>query len=80
MNHTLLGALCLSLAAGIWGGMFVASKYVLDYIPPFSLMVIRYLMAVRCCLPFCVGAAFPGPPRQEATGSCLAGSALSGTW
>lgn len=45
MKQSLLGALCLSLAASIWGGTFVVSKYVLDYIPPFTLIWIRYLIA-----------------------------------
>jgi len=45
MKNTLLGALCLSLAASIWGGMYVVSKYVLDYIPPLSLVWMRYVIA-----------------------------------
>nr|WP_092073269.1 DMT family transporter [Dendrosporobacter quercicolus]NSL49954.1 DMT family transporter [Dendrosporobacter quercicolus DSM 1736]SDM56345.1 Threonine/homoserine efflux transporter RhtA [Dendrosporobacter quercicolus] len=39
------GALCLSAAASIWGGMYVASKYVLAVVPPFTLMAIRYIIA-----------------------------------
>jgi drug/metabolite transporter (DMT)-like permease len=45
MKQTILGALCLSLAASIWGGMYVVSKYVLDFIPPFTLMWVRYVLA-----------------------------------
>ena len=45
MNKNLLGGLCLSLAAGIWGGMYVVSKYVLDFIPPLTLVWIRYAVA-----------------------------------
>lgn len=41
----LLGAIYLSAAASIWGGMYVASKYVLDFIPPLTLLVIRLLIA-----------------------------------
>jgi drug/metabolite transporter (DMT)-like permease len=41
----LLGALCLSLAASMWGGMYVVSKYVLDYIPPLTLVWLRYIIA-----------------------------------
>ncbi len=33
MKQTILGAICLSLAASIWGGMYVVSKYVLDFYP-----------------------------------------------
>jgi len=39
------GAAYLSLAAGIWGGMYVVSKYALDTIPPFTLLFLRYLIA-----------------------------------
>jgi drug/metabolite transporter (DMT)-like permease len=41
----LLGAFCLSLAASMWGGMYVVSKYVLDYIPPLTLVWLRYIIA-----------------------------------
>ncbi|RXT03723.1 DMT family transporter [Ammoniphilus sp. CFH 90114] len=45
MKSTLLGAICLSLAAAIWGGMYVVSKYVLDYVPPLTLVWFRYIVA-----------------------------------
>ncbi len=38
MKQTILGAIYLSLAASIWGGMYVVSKYVLDFIPPLTLV------------------------------------------
>jgi drug/metabolite transporter (DMT)-like permease len=41
----LIGAICLSLAASMWGGMYVVSKYVLDYIPPLTLVWLRYVIA-----------------------------------
>ncbi|MCF6092613.1 EamA family transporter [Microaerobacter geothermalis] len=41
-----LGTLCLSLAAAIWGGVYVVSKYVMEYIPPLTLLWIRYVIAV----------------------------------
>lgn len=41
----LLGAICLSLAASMWGGMYVVSKYVLDFIPPLTLVWLRYIIA-----------------------------------
>jgi drug/metabolite transporter (DMT)-like permease len=40
-----VGPLYLSLAAAIWGGMYVVSKYALDIIPPMTLLFIRYLLA-----------------------------------
>ncbi|MCE7791515.1 DMT family transporter [Salipaludibacillus sp. CUR1] len=44
MNRTLLGVLCLSLAGSLWGGLFVFTKYVLDYIPLFTLIWLRYMI------------------------------------
>lgn len=45
MKQTILGAICLSLAASIWGGMYVFSKYVLDFIPPLTLVWLRFIIA-----------------------------------
>lgn len=45
MKQTFFGSLYLSLAASIWGGMYVVSKYVLDYVPPFTLVWLRYAVA-----------------------------------
>ncbi|OCA85308.1 DMT family transporter [Pseudobacillus wudalianchiensis] len=45
MKQNLIGALCLSLAASMWGGMYVVSKYVLEYIPPLTLVWMRYVIA-----------------------------------
>jgi drug/metabolite transporter (DMT)-like permease len=41
----IFGSLYLSLAASIWGGMYVVSKYVLTYVPPFTLLWLRYVIA-----------------------------------
>jgi len=51
MNHAqwkqqLFGAICLSLAAAIWGGVYVVSKVVLDVIPPFTLLILRFVIAL----------------------------------
>jgi drug/metabolite transporter (DMT)-like permease len=45
VKQSFVGAVCLALAASIWGGMYVVSKYVLDYIPPFTLVWARYVIA-----------------------------------
>lgn len=45
MKQTILGAIRLSLAASIWGGMYVVSKYVLDFIPPLTLVWLRFIIA-----------------------------------
>lgn len=45
MKQNIIGAICLSLAASMWGGMYVVSKYVLDFIPPLTLVWLRYIIA-----------------------------------
>ena len=45
-KHKSLGALSLSLAASLWGGMYVVSKAVLDYIPLFTLVWLRYFVGL----------------------------------
>lgn len=41
-----LGPLYLTLAASIWGGMYVVSKMLLTVIPPLELVWIRYVVAL----------------------------------
>jgi drug/metabolite transporter (DMT)-like permease len=44
-NHYSLAGLFAGLAAAsIWGGMYVVSKVVLEVIPPFALLTIRYIL------------------------------------
>ncbi|GAB6157199.1 DMT family transporter [Desulfotomaculum varum] len=45
MNLMIGGAFYLSLAAAIWGGMYVVSKFALTTVPPFTLLFLRYLVA-----------------------------------
>lgn len=45
MQENFKGAIYLSIGASLWGGMYVASKYALDLIPPFTLLFIRYILA-----------------------------------
>ena len=45
MNEKLVGALFLSLAASIWGGMYVVVKIVVNVVPPFELVWMRYFIA-----------------------------------
>jgi drug/metabolite transporter (DMT)-like permease len=47
-----LGYLYLSLAASIWGGMYVVSKWTLEVIPPFTLVWLRYVIAFIVLLAF----------------------------
>ncbi|MEB2279854.1 DMT family transporter [Lysinibacillus xylanilyticus] len=46
MKKTLLGSLYLSLAASIWGGMYVVVKVVVDTVPPLELVWLRYTIAI----------------------------------
>ncbi|OME85170.1 EamA family transporter [Paenibacillus sp. FSL A5-0031] len=50
MKNTLLGSLYLSLAASIWGGMYVVVKHVVDLVPPLELVWIRYVIAILALL------------------------------
>lgn len=50
MKNTLLGSLYLSLAASIWGGMYVVVKFVVDFIPPLELVWFRYVIAIFALL------------------------------
>lgn len=44
MKNQLAGAFCLALASSIWGGMYVVSKYVLNVVPPLTLLWLRYII------------------------------------
>jgi len=56
-KQVVLGYIALAAAASIWGGMYVVSKYALDFIPPFTLLWLRYITG------FCV--LFPLAARQQ---------------
>ncbi|MDF9845084.1 MULTISPECIES: EamA family transporter [unclassified Paenibacillus] len=49
-KKTLLGSLYLSLAASIWGGMYVVVKHVVDVVPPLEIVWIRYMIAIVALL------------------------------
>ena len=50
-RQDLLGYTTLAAAASIWGGMYVVSKYALDFIPPFTLLWLRYVTALCVLYP-----------------------------
>ncbi|TDL65097.1 DMT family transporter [Rhodococcus qingshengii] len=50
MKNTLLGSIYLTLAASIWGGMYVVVKVVVSVIPPLELVWMRYLVAIVALL------------------------------
>ena len=36
MKKEVIGAICLALAASLWGGVYVVSKYILELVPPMT--------------------------------------------
>lgn len=46
VNSRYLGGLYLSLAASIWGGMYVVSKMILSTVQPLELVWLRYVIAM----------------------------------
>ena len=46
MNRRRAGALSGLIAASIWGGMYVVSDAVLDVMPPATLVLTRYVIAL----------------------------------
>lgn len=46
MRNLVIGAIFLSLAASIWGAMYVVVKVVVEVVPPLELVWMRYLIAV----------------------------------
>lgn len=52
-SNKVLGSLLLSLAASIWGGMFVVVKNIVTIIPPVELVWCRYVVAVITLLIIC---------------------------
>ena len=59
LRRRLLGAVCLFAAAAIWGGMYVVSKYVLDYIPPMTLLAVRLVIGGAALLVVMVASRTP---------------------
>lgn len=53
-SNQVVGSILLSLAASIWGGMFVVVKGIVATIPPIELVWCRYVVAVICLLLFCL--------------------------
>ncbi|XIF19987.1 MAG: DMT family transporter [Acetilactobacillus jinshanensis] len=51
-SKNLVGSVLLTLAASIWGGMFVVVKSIVNEIPPIELVWLRYATAVLCLLIF----------------------------
>ncbi len=67
------GAFCLFLAAAIWGGMYVVSKYVLDYIPPMTLLAMRLIIGAAALLLVMVASHSPWVSRGDLPRMALLG-------
>ncbi|WP_225208990.1 EamA family transporter [Limosilactobacillus walteri] len=52
-SNKVVGSLLLSIAASIWGGMFVVVKSIVTIIPPIELVWCRYVVAILFLLLFC---------------------------
>ena len=65
MSARVKGGLHLTLAASIWGGMYVVSKYTLDVVPPLTFLFIRYLLALTLLLALCRKEKQPVFPRRQ---------------
>ena len=46
MSNRVWGSIFLTIAASVWGGMFVAVRIAVEYIPPIPLVWMRYLVAL----------------------------------
>jgi len=68
-----LGSISALTAAAIWGGMYVVSKVVLDYIPPITLVALRLIIAVLVLGSVFVLRRFPFPDRRQVPRLALTG-------
>jgi drug/metabolite transporter (DMT)-like permease len=64
-NKNLVGLLCGLGAASIWGGMYVVSKVVLEFIPPFSLVSLRLILGAFTLALVLFLRGFPKISRQQ---------------
>src|SRR3989304_783205 len=65
MNRRLLGAVSALTAASIWGGMYVVAEVVLAVIPPATLLVVRYVLALLLLIPAFAIKRDRGIPRRD---------------
>ena len=65
MNRSLVGALSALTATSIWGGMYVVSDAVLDVVPPATLVLTRYVIALPALIAAVLLTRDRGIPRHE---------------
>jgi len=65
MSKKIIGLLCGLGAASIWGGMYVVSKVVLEFIPPFVLVTLRLLLGALTLVIVLLVKGFSGISRKQ---------------
>ncbi len=68
--------LLLTAMIAIWGGSYAAVKVALGSLPPFTVIALRFWLAVLCLLPF-LGRGIGGELRATLRPGLLAGAALT---
>jgi drug/metabolite transporter (DMT)-like permease len=74
-SRRLRADLALLALATMWGATFPTAKYILEHLPPFHYLAIRFALAALVLLPF-VGRSLRALPRGALAWGLLAGAAL----
>lgn len=70
----------------IWSTGFIVARYGMPHAPPFSFLVVRYLLSIACFLPWIVWASLPWPKNRSQwfhlafTGVLMHAGYLGGVW
>lgn len=68
--NKLIGFLCLFLAASIWGGLYVVSKYLLEFIPSITLIWIKYFIGSIALFPILMISNYRKPNKVTINKKC----------
>jgi len=70
----------------IWSTGFIVARYGMPHAPPFSFLLVRYLLSIACFLPWIVWARLPWPQSRHqwfhlaVTGILMNAGYLGGVW
>lgn len=70
----------------IWSTGFIVARYGMPHAPPFSFLLVRYLLSISCFLPWIVWARLPWPKNRKqwfhlaVTGILMHAGYLGGVW
>jgi len=70
----------------IWSTGFIVARYGMPHSPPFSFLVVRYVLSIACFLPWIFWAKVPWPQNRmqwlhlSVTGMLMHGGYLGGVW